>query len=55
MTNLELITFNVILRHPGGERSIVTVKGYDMRMAEYLAVRDNPTATIVCSSPAEMF
>ena len=55
MTNLKEITFNVIIRHPGGDRSIVTVNAYDMRGAEYKAIRANPLATVINSSPAEMF
>ena len=55
MTNLELITFNVVMRHSGGERSIVTVDAYDVRGAEYRAREIYPLAIVISSSPVQMF
>jgi hypothetical protein len=53
MTNLELITFNVILRHPGGRRQTVRTTAYDMAHAEYKVINSFPLATVVCSTIGE--
>ena len=55
MTNLELITFNVVITHPDGRSEIITTDAYDMNHAWYKAKNSNPFCTITKVSPCQMF